>query len=520
MKRLLIAGVVCAVSLPAWAARKPRRGLPKGTAPATQSPRPALERPRPSPEPEHARESAAGGEAPLSLDVSRGAAVVLDAPASGSLGGLGLQNGDVLTHLGAAAVSSGPDAAKTVSAWKPAERLWASVLRDGRAVALETPFVSAERAPARDLAELNPKEQAARQSYLDAAATDKPIAALSYPSLELAAGERLWVRFPKGLPSDLRPGDVVEAETSAPLAADRKLDFLAVAPGSKVWLEAVSASDDGPARAVRLHAYKIALAGGRTYPLSALPASAAGSGDFVRVTPGGTIVTAPGNETRTALGPSWNVQLRLLSPLLLTEPPSYFRAGPGLWVKEVREADVRALEVTLVASGRSAERAGLKAGDRVYSIESNAAARLDFSAALGALYGAPGTDCVLRVTRQGGPRSETLRLKRGVSWRRGFGLRLHRDGDAVSVQEVSEGSPAAKAGITAGMRLSSLAGSPAQGLDRAALRSLLEAEGDAKVEFVFSAPGGRERGYTLSKDWYAAGLSPETVATPFTPAKR
>lgn len=519
MKRLLTALVVCATVLPASAARKPRRGTPRAEPAAVESPRPV--RPSPQPAGASAPARARAAEAPsISLAASGQSMTVLDAPASGSLRELGLENGDDLRFLGAFPVISPDDAEKAVSDWRPAERLWASVLRDGKAVPLETSFSAPERAAARDLAVLTPKEEAARQSYLEATASGKPFAELSYPSLSLPAGERLWVRFPKGLPADLNPGDVVEAETSAPLAADRKLDFLAIPPGSKVWLEAVSSSEDGPARAVRLHAYKLSLAGGRTYPFSALPAAAAGSGAFVRVTPGGTVVTSPGGETRTALGPEWNIQLRLLSPLVLAEPETTYRAGPGLWVKEVRESGARALEVTMVVAGRSAERAGLKAGDRVYSIESNAAARLDFSSALAALYGTRGTDCVLRVTRRGGPRSETVRLKRGAAWKRGFGLRLRRDGESVLVNEVSEGSPAAKAGVRPGMSLKSLAGTPAPGLDRAAMRSLLDSDGDARVDFVFSEDGGRERAYSLSKDWYATDLSPEVSKTAYSPSTR
>lgn len=514
--------ILCAAALlaasAADAARKPRRGKTVKKEAAAEEAAPL----RPSLAPRRAAEEAPAeaAEAPSSLGVSlrpmAGGLAVESAPAGGPLAALDLRPGDVLIDFAGRKAPTLASVRDSVAGWRASERLWAVVLRGGVPVGLEAPFKAPEPAETRSVDVLTAREEAARESHLEAAraASAKPLASLSTPALTVAAGERLWVRFPSGLPR-MAPGDVVVAETAAPLAADKKLDFLAVPPGSKVWLSALSAKEDGPAHVLRLHAYKVQPLGGRAYPFSAVVSAAAGSGDFARVTSAGSLVTVPAETDKTLLGPAWSLQLRLLSSLTLHEPEGFYRSGPGLWVKEVSEKGSRAFEVTLAASGRSAERAGLKPGDRVYSIGGDSSARLGFAEALGKLYGEPGSEVSLRVTRKGESRSETLKLTRGVAWRRGYGLRLRREGDAILAQAPADGSPADKAGVKEGMRLLRVGDTEASGLDRSALKSLLEGEDDGSVPFVFEAGEGKEKTHSLARDWYASPVKLDLRPTPY-----
>jgi S1-C subfamily serine protease len=522
MKRTLL---LCAAALLAASsadARRPRRGKAVKSAPAAseeaapEAPksalRPSLAPRKPAPEAAPAAASALGA----SLRPAAGGLSVESAPADGPLAGLGLRPGDLLVDFAGRAAPTPASVRDSVAAWRPGERLWAVVLRDGLPVGLETAFHAPDPAPARAMDALTPKEEAARESHLEAARATaaKPLSPLSTPVLTVPLGEKLWVRFPQGLPR-LSAGDVVVAETAAPLAADKKLDFLAVPPGSKVWLSALAVHEDGPAHVLRLHAYKLQPAGGRAYPFSASLTAAAGSGDFARVTPGGSLVTVPGETSKSVLGPAWSLQLKLLSALALHEPEDTYRAGPGLWVKEVSEGGTRAFQLTRVSEGRSASRAGLKPGDRVYSVGGDSSARLGFADALGKLYGEPGSEVSLRVTRKGESRSETLKLTRGVAWRRGYGLRLRREGEAILAQAPAEGSPAAKAGVKEGMRLLRVGDTDASGLDRSALKTLLEGDDSESVEFVFAADGAKEKSLSLARGWYASPLKPDLKLTPY-----
>lgn len=525
MKRTVMAAAALVLAVAsADAARRPRRGKAVKTPPAAPaaaqeaSPKPAL---RPSLAPRAAaKEEAAPAAAVSTLGVSlrptAGGLSVESAPAGGPLAGLDLRAGDILVDFAGRPAPTLAAVKETVASWREGERLWAVVLRDGQPVGLETAFQRPAAAAPRDADALTPKEEAAREAHLEAArsSANKPLAALTTPLLTVAAGEKLWVRFPQGLPR-LSAGDVVVAETAAPLAADKKLDFLAVPPGSKVWLSALASREDGPAHVLRLHAYKIQPVGGRAYSVSAVVTAAAGSGEFVRVTPGGSLVTVPADTSKTLLGAAWSLQLKLLADLELHEPESFYRAGPGLWVKEISEGGARVFEVTRIVPGRSAERQGLKPGDRVYSISGDSSARLGFPDALGKLYGDPGSEVAVRVTRKGEARSETVKLTRGVAWRRGYGLRLRREGDAILAQDATEGSPAAKAGVKEGMRLMRVDDNDASALDRSALRALLEGEGNGAVKFVFTVDGGKEKSYSLARDWYASPVKPDLKVSPY-----
>ena len=143
------------------------------------------------------------------------------------------------------------------------------------------------------------------------------------------------------------------------------------------------------------------------------------------------------------------------------------------------------------------------------------AARLGFADALGKLYGEPGSEVSLRVSHKGETRSETLKLARGVGWRQGYGLRLRREGDSILAQTPADGSPADKAGVKDGMKLVRVGANEASGLDRAALKNLLDGEDDAAVEFVFEAAGGKEKTYSLARGWYASPVKLDLKPTPY-----
>jgi hypothetical protein len=135
--------------------------------------------------------------------------------------------------------------------------------------------------------------------------------------------------------------------------------------------------------------------------------------------PGGTLVAAAPLPDAKRRGPEpvldvdARLRVRLLEPLVVDEPPSFWRAGPGLWVRTVEASGRRLFEVTHAISGRSAESAGLKVGDRLDAIGGRSAEKLDFAEAIDRLYGKPGSDVEVSVARG---KSQVLKLKRGMRW--------------------------------------------------------------------------------------------------------
>lgn len=240
----------------------------------------------------------------------------------------------------------------------------------------------------------------------------------------LRADQAFWVKFPGGLPAGLKVGDEVAAESATGLTTDGGLDFLAVPPRSKVWARVVSASDDGAARQLRLAFFKTSLAGGRTYPILGVATTLAGapSAELARVSAGGTLIAAAplpaadGKKRRgkdLVLDEEARVRVRLIDPVTLNEAPSWWRAGPGLWLKTVSDGGRRRFAITHIVVGRSAAAAGLKVGDLLDSVDGRSSERLDFEDALDSLYGAPGTTVKVSVVRGGA--SQSLTLTRGVS---------------------------------------------------------------------------------------------------------
>ncbi len=332
----------------------------------------------------------------------------------------GLKSGDRLLRADGAASSRAVVAAQ-LRAWTPGTRL-ALVVRRGLEVRpLETDPVPPARDYARGGRDLSEHEKvlAAERSAQTISEGRAAVKAAGPLSVAIRANQGLWTRFPKGLPAGLKKGDEIVAEVATGLTVDAALDFLAVPPGSKLRARVVDAVDDGETRTMLLAFYALDLNGGGTY--TTLGGATAVSGDqrMARVTGGGTLVAAaplPDAKRRApapVLDADARLRVRLFEPLVVDEPPSYWRAGPGLWVKTVEDEGRRLFEVTHVITGRSAEAAGLKVGERLDAIGGRSAEKLDFAEAIDRLYGAPGSDVEISVLRG---KSQAIKLKRGLRW--------------------------------------------------------------------------------------------------------
>lgn len=336
----------------------------------------------------------------------------------------GLMSGDRLLRLDVA-TSSRAQAAAALRGWTPGTRLPLIVRRGLEIRSLETSPVPPARdyvRGARDLSEQEKTFAAEKMARADkdALAEVKTAGPLA---VSVRADQGLWARFNKGLPAGLKVGDEVPAEAATCLTVDASLDFLALAPGSKLRARVVAAADDGQTRTVRLAFYAIDLDGGGTYPALGVAAGISGEQPVARVSAGGTLVSpaALPDAKRRAPEPLLDVdtrlRVRLLEPLVINEPPSYWRAGPGLWTKTVEEDGHRLFELTHTISERSAAAAGLKVGERLNRIDGRSTEKMDFAEAINRLYGAPGSDVEVSVVRAG--KSEMLKLKRGVRWSSG-----------------------------------------------------------------------------------------------------
>ncbi|MBI3288035.1 MAG: PDZ domain-containing protein, partial [Elusimicrobia bacterium] len=190
-----------------------------------------------------------------------------------------------------------------------------------------------------------------------------------------------------------------------------------VAPGSTLRARVVDAADDGETRTVRLGFYALDLAGGGTYPT--LGAATAVSGDqTARVSSGGTVIApaplpkAKRREAGLILDADARLHVSLLEPLTLDEPPSFWRAGPGFWIKSAEAGGRRVFEISHLVPERSAAASGLKIGDHLAAIGGRSCDAMDFAEAIDRLYGAPGSDVSVTVLRAGS--NHTLSLKRGA----------------------------------------------------------------------------------------------------------
>lgn len=354
-------------------------------------------------------------------DGLRAAAAWPDGPAAA----MGLRPGDRVWRVDRSAPRARAEAAAALAAADPEERL-SIVARRG----LETLAMTGAAAPAPPDFVRGPRELSAREKSLaasraarDESAARDAVAEAAPLDWTLRADQAFWVRFPGGLPAGLKQGDQVVAEAATGLTTDGALDFLAVPPKSRVWARVLAASDDGAVRSARLVFYKMNPAGGRVYPIlgAATALAAVPAADLARVSAGGTLVAAvplpPADGKKHGKEPlldeNARLRVRMIDPVRLAEAPSWWRAGPGLWLKTASDASGRRrFQITHIVAGRSAAALGLKVNDLLDGVGGRSAERMDFEEALDALYGAPGTTVKVSVIRPAG--STVLELTRGV----------------------------------------------------------------------------------------------------------
>jgi hypothetical protein len=430
MKVLVLFACAAALSVPSFAAKRkkfapvraeslkpkaPEAPIAKPTAPAAPVAPPAPSLPR-----DEAILSAFGAVLSDGDDE-----LVCSAPRPGSAAdATGLREGDSLWRLNASSPRSRSDAAASRRGEGFEMRDSAVVRRGLAALALTGPEAAAPESFTRAPGELSAREKALAFSRYGVASDRARDAVAETPALDwtLRADQAFWIRFPAGLPADLRRDDVIEAESSTGLTTDGSLDFLAVPPKSKVWARVVSFSDDGVVRVVKLVIFKLRLSGGHYYPLFAVPTAVAGvtASELTRVSgPGSLVIAVPlpspeGSKKKSGpellLDGEARLRVRLVDPVVVSEAPSYWRAGPGLWLKTTDKDGRRRFQVTHVVAGRSAAKAGLVVGDILDSVAGRSSERMDFDEALDNLYGAPGTTVKVSVQRPNG--SATLELTR------------------------------------------------------------------------------------------------------------
>lgn len=412
-------------ALPAYAAttrpsKAKRPARPAATAaPAAEAPSAAPEADAPSETPD---EIALFGLGAALVSQDDGLLVAAVRPGSRA-DQAGLKAGDQLMRVDGA-VATRAKAAAALRSWTPGTRLSIVVRRGLILLPLETAAVPAAKDYARGEKDLSDSEKAmAVVRSSQAVADGRAVVRLTGPlTVSVRTEQGLWTRFPKGLPAGLKKGDEIIAEAATGLTVDATLDYLAVPPGSKVRARVLEATDDGETRVVRLAFYAIDLNGGGTYTTLGYATAVSGDQRMARVGTGGALVAAAplpdakrrGNEP--VLDTDARLRVRLLEPLVVDEPPVFWRTGPGLWVKTVENNGKRQFEITHAIAGRSADNAGLKVGERFDSIGGKATEKMDFAEAIDRLYGAPGSEVVVNVVRQ---KSEPIKLKRGLRWASG-----------------------------------------------------------------------------------------------------
>ncbi|MBI5240280.1 MAG: hypothetical protein HY926_07385 [Elusimicrobia bacterium] len=342
---------------------------------------------------------------------------------------LGLAPEDRLVSLNGAPVRSRSDARAAWRRWDGGLRLWGVVRRGLRVLELRSRFPDEEPAFARGPKDLSPRESLLRDGLLERSAVSAQAVLAKAPSLPISVPARqvLWVRFPKGLPDTVATGDVLQAEVTMAVASDASLDYLCLPPRSTVWGKVLQTSSTEGVRALRIHFFKAALAGGHAVPLSARVLDAAGDQPMVKVSPGGTLVLGEAvslDERKKRRGslilrPDVRLRLELAEPVTVMEPPRFYPAGAGLWIRTAESETGRAFEVTHVIPGRSAEKAGVRVGDLLREIAGRSTSDMDFGDALAALYGKPGSLFKVAVRKPGAEKPLTLELKRGVQFKDG-----------------------------------------------------------------------------------------------------
>ncbi|MBI4677117.1 MAG: PDZ domain-containing protein [Elusimicrobia bacterium] len=328
---------------------------------------------------------------------------------------MGLAAGDKLTHLGPLPVRTRAEAQERMRGLPTEGRLSAVVIRG-----LVTQILAGKPQPAAPPATRGPDEISAhevllKEGRLASVQSDAEAAVRNAPPQEfrLAAGQTLWIRFSKGVAANAGPGDIVQGEATTAICTDQSLDFLSLPPKTVFWAKVLDAAGPAQTANLRLFFFKMKLNGGSFYPIAARVADISGDSRLVRVTPGGTIVLAPGQTVHSDM----KVKIELLEPVTLVEPPGFYSTGVGLWIKS-RE-DGPGFRISHIIPGRAAEAAGLQPGDVIMSIDGAKASAFDFASAVSAIYGRQESEVKLGVVRSadlGLPKAkvETLSLKRGV----------------------------------------------------------------------------------------------------------
>ena len=337
---------------------------------------------------------------------------------------LRLQPGDELAALSGAAVASRQEADGALRSWTPGTRLSAVVRRDLQTVSLEGSLPEPAQTFARGASALSAQEASLKELRIAraSAAAEKELSQAPPLSVLVPARQTFWIRFPKGLKDTAAAGDILEGEVTTAVATEANLDFLSMTPHSSIWAKVVDAKESGDARIVRLAFYKIHLKGGHAYPISGLATAVSGDQKLAKVSSGGTLVVAnlvitdPKFKKKgpaDLLSPDMRLRVELSETLTITEPPSFYQAGPGLWMKSKETAEGRVFEVSHVIAGRQAEKAGVKVGQVVTSVNGKSVGHLEFEDALANLYGAPGS--TVKLTLAASPKPQTVELKRGVA---------------------------------------------------------------------------------------------------------
>jgi hypothetical protein len=413
------AGVAASAARPAVKRHAPAAAAPKPKAKPARKPAPKAPAATARSEPSSLDEVSLFGLGAALVFQDGGVTAVSVRPGSRA-DQAGLKAGDQLLRADGSP-STLPLVAAQLRAWTPGTRLSLIARRGLEIRVLETAPIPAARDYARGDRDLSEHEKALAASRLAQASSDgravvKAVGPLTVP---VRADQGLWTRFPKGLPAGLKEGDELTAEAATGLTVDAQLDFLAVPPGSILRARVIAAKDDGETRTVRLAFYAIDLKGGGTYTTLGTATAVSGDQRMARVSAGGTLIAAsplPDAKRRApepVLDADARLRVRLLEPLVVDEPPSYWRSGPGLWVKTVEAGGRRLFEVTHVIAGRSAESAGLKVGDRLDAIGGRSTEKMDFAEAIDRLYGAPGSEVEVSALRA---KSESFKLKRGLRW--------------------------------------------------------------------------------------------------------
>jgi hypothetical protein len=332
---------------------------------------------------------------------------------------VGIRKGDHLLYLNGRKITSRDSVDGALTALTGNARLSAVIERKGRVVPLFPPGAEIAAEPLRPAGSLTVREEQLQAKQLMNASRRASSGPPRSRTFQISAEEKTWVRFNKGLPKSMTLGQTLEGETTTPMVTNKQLDYLALPRGSKIWATVAAINENDGVFRVRLHIYKIRPPGGRIYAISAVISGIGGDDSRYRISQGGSILAAPPEDDILIASPKRNFRITFLEPLQLHEPDSYYRAGPGLWLRSRGTGAQQVYEVTQVLPGRSAHHAGLQTGDRIYRFGGHPANILTFGAAIDRLYGDRGTHINVDFMRGPDARKMKVSLQRGVYWKEG-----------------------------------------------------------------------------------------------------